>query len=531
MRRLLIALTSLAVLVPASAAQAGWYRAETVDGPSEIVALGDADVARDGSGGVVYLKRDAGVSQVFLSRLDEGEWQAPERLSSGAPVTDAAVTATDGGRLAAVWAAGGQVLATVIPAAAQAQAPAPPVVLGAGDATGVAIDMGINEDGYAVWSVGGDVRAARLDGTTWTPLAAPLDVDASRDAGRGASRPRVAVSAEGNAVATWGETDVAGRTHVMARRLTGLRLSSFPQDLTLDSFEGQPGGSADSPDIDIEDDGSFAWIAFRQDAGGRSRTVARRLRGSLFEDPFAIDAGVTSAAPRIDFTGKGIGGAVASADGNAVYSSYLDKFDAFQTATRVDATPSSAAPSPVVATSERGDVYVAWRTGAGNAGDVRARRKNGEKGFEPEFVASNPDYGSVAPGQVAIGADRSGNTVVAMIQGAGAGTRISAAVYDRLPGRPVALSSTIPRPRRPLIKWGVGSENWGRQTFTVRVDGKVVGRTTSNRLVSRRRLRPGLHSYQVTATDRRGQSSKSRTATFPVKGKRRAARKAANRIP
>src|SRR5215208_2437283 len=490
MRRLLIALTSLAVLVPASAAQAGWYRAETVDGPSEIVALGDADVARDGSGGVVYLKRDAGVSQVFLSRLDEGEWQAPERLSSGAPVTDAAVTATDGGRLAAVWAAGGQVLATVIPAATQAQAPAPPVVLGAGDATGVAIDMGINEDG-----------------------------DASRDAGRGASRARVAVSAEGNAVATWGEAGGDNRTHVLARRLTGLRPSSFPQDLTLDSFENQPAGNADSPDIDIEDDGSFAWIAFRQDAGGRSRTVARRLRGSLFEDPFAIDAGVTRAPPRIDFTGKGIGGAVASADGNAVYSSYLDKFDAFQTATRVDATPSSAAPSPVVATSERGDVYVAWRTGAGNAGDVRARRKNGEKGFEPEFVASNPDYGSVAPGQVAIGADRSGNTVVAMIQGAGAGTRISAAVYDRLPGRPVALSSTIPRPRRPLIKWGVGSENWGRQTFTVRVDGKVVGRTTSNRLVSRRRLRPGLHSYQVTATDRRGQSSKSRTATFPVKGK------------
>ena len=261
MRRLLIALTAVAALLPASAAQAGWYRAEAVDGPAEIVSLGDVDVARDGSGGVVYLKREGGAAQVFLSRLDEGKWQAPERLSNGAPVTDAAVTATDGGRLAAVWAAGGQVLATVIPAAAQAQAPAPPVVLGGGDATGVAIDMGINEDGYAVWSAGGDVRAARLDGTAWTPLAAPLDVDPSRDAGRGASRPRVAVSAEGNAVATWGETDATGRTRVMERRLTRLALSTVPQDLTLDSFEGQPGGSADSPDIDIEDDGSFACAA------------------------------------------------------------------------------------------------------------------------------------------------------------------------------------------------------------------------------------------------------------------------------
>ena len=516
MRRLIAPFTTLLLLALAPAAHAGWYAAETVDGPAEIETLGDVDVARDGSGGVVYLKRDGGVPQVFLSRLDEGAWQRPETLSGGAPVSEAVVTATDGGRLAVAWVAGGEVLATVIPAAANAQAPAPPVVLGGGGASGLAIDMGINEDGYAVWSAGGDVRAARLDGTSWTPLAGPLDVDPVRPAGQGAGRPRIAVSAEGNAVGTWAETDAVGRSHVIARRLTGLTPSSFPQDLTLDTFEGQPAGSADSPDIDIEDDGSFAWVVFRQDAGGRSRTVARRLRGSLFEDPFAIDGGVTSTLPRIDFAGKGIGGAVAAADGNAVYSAYLSKFDAFESAARVDATPSSAAPSPVVATSERGDVYVAWRTGAGENGDVRARRKDGEKGFEREFVASNPAYGSVAPGQVAISADRSGNTVVAMIQGLGAGRRISAAVYDRVPGRPVVLRSRVPRPRKPLLKWSPGSENWGAQRFTVRVDGKVLGSTTRSSLVSRRKLRRGLHRYQVTATDRRGQRSKSRTQTFRV---------------
>src|SRR4051812_47561761 len=242
MRRLVAPLTALLVLALAPAAHAGWYAAETVDGPAEVEALGDVDVARDGSGGVVYLKRAAGAPQVFLSRLRGGAFQPPEQLSNGAPVTEAALTATDGGRLAAVWAAGGQVLATVIPAAAKARAPAPPVVLGGGGATGVAVDMAINEDGYAVWSAGGDVRAARLDGTTWTPLAAPLDVDPARTAGAGASRPRVAVSAEGNAVATWAETDASGRSHVMERRLTGLTPSAFPQDLTLDTFENQPAG-------------------------------------------------------------------------------------------------------------------------------------------------------------------------------------------------------------------------------------------------------------------------------------------------
>ena len=107
------------------------------------------------------------------------------------------------------------------------------------------------------------------------PICAP-----PRSAKFGALRPRVAVSAEGNAVGVWGEDGGDGRTHVFSRRLTGTTLSSFPQDLTLPDFEGGAGGSADSPDIDIEDDGSFAWVAFRQDIGGRSRSIARRLLGS-----------------------------------------------------------------------------------------------------------------------------------------------------------------------------------------------------------------------------------------------------------
>ena len=126
------------------------------------------------------------------------------------------------------------------------------------------------------------------------------------------------------------------------------------------------------------------------------------------------------------------------------------------------------------------------------------------------------DYGAVQPGQLAIGVDRSGNAIVAMLQGSGAGTRVTAASYDRLPGRPVVLSSTRYRARKPLIKWAVGSENWGRQTFTVRVDGKVVGTSTTNQLVSRRALGSGRHSYSVTATDRRGQSARSRTRSFRV---------------
>src|SRR5688572_14718668 len=99
MRRIFPLLTVSFALLLSPAAHAGWYGAEAIDGPAEIDALGDVDVARDGTGGVVYLKRDGGVPQVFLSRLSGGVWLAPERLSTGAPVSEAAVTAGDGGRL------------------------------------------------------------------------------------------------------------------------------------------------------------------------------------------------------------------------------------------------------------------------------------------------------------------------------------------------------------------------------------------------------------------------------------------------
>src|SRR5215216_4453112 len=112
MRRLLPLLTALAVLWLAPAAQAVWYGAEALDGPADIQSVADADLGRDGDGGVVYLKNEGGVPQAFLVRMIDGGWQPPERLSSGPAVSGAAITSSNAGRLAIAWVAGGNVFAT-----------------------------------------------------------------------------------------------------------------------------------------------------------------------------------------------------------------------------------------------------------------------------------------------------------------------------------------------------------------------------------------------------------------------------------
>src|SRR5207253_11083016 len=131
-------------------------------------------------------------------------------------------------------------------------------------------------------------------------------------------------------VVVFGEREADGRTHVSGRRVYGPSVSQAPQDLTLSDLGGHAGGSADLPDIAIEDDSSFAWAVFRQafedGAGGtKTRVIARRLVGSQFEAPVAIDGQGFPIAdsvgqPRIAMSGRGDGYAgVALASSGATY--------------------------------------------------------------------------------------------------------------------------------------------------------------------------------------------------------------------
>ena len=528
MRRLHSALIAvLAALAWAAgapaAAHAVWFPSEAIDGPSaDVVRLGGADMGRDGTGGLVYIKREGGVPHVFLSRFSGGAWQAPERVDAGiaAAASDAVIAATDGNRLMVLWAAAGRLYGSTFAGAAAPGALTAPVELfngGGAELDGLDADMGINGTAYGVWRTpagagGGDVNAVRLQGSTFELVPAPLDVDASRAAGDSSGRPRVAVSAEGNAVATWGESGADGLRHVYARRVTGLAPSQAPQEVSMSSISGLTGGNADSPDIAIEYDGSFAWVAFRQDFAGVSRGVARRLVGSQFEAPSFIDVGTGGSSPRIAMTGRGVGLTAASAGGGGVVGALLES-DAFAPAALLGSGAGS--PDPVVATDERDAMAVAWLRGDGA---LAGRFKPAQKPFEAEAQISSSALGALGAGDYAATADRLGGFAVGMAQGPAGARAISAAVYDRPPSPPsLSTSSSYQRRSQPLLRWKAGLELWGPTTFKVLVDGVEIGATTSqSQFVAPAPVAEGRHRWSLIAVDRRGQQTASKEKVLRI---------------
>jgi hypothetical protein len=527
MRRCLcLAVLAVLGLPPTAHAAVGkYFPGETIDGPSaDIQRLGDVDVGRDGTGALVYVKRDGGVDHVFASRLIEGSWQPPERVDAGLAAAASApvVAASSNGRLAVAFQNASGVFAVVRPDAGTAWTAPQPV---GASGRSPAVDMSINGVAYLTWTAPGtsaaDVRAARLERTAgaFTALDAPLDIDPASDAGAGEGRSSVAVAADGSALATWGE---AG--HVFARRLFEYRLSAAPQDLTLPSLGDAPGGVADAPDVGIEDDSSYAWVAFRQTFGGTPRAIARRLVGSQFEGPVVIDGGEPSGPPRIDISGRGDGyGAVPGTATNGAFGAAL-KDDVFNPGVLLGGG-FGAAPAPAPVAVYNGDGAIAYVQGeADGTRTVRLRpydfdlRSRAVTAPGDPVLLSDPGLGLPDPGRGLDGAaNRAGDLSVGFVQGDGDGRRIVAASFDRAPGSFAGYTTTRwRRSARPALSWGASFELWGAVTYRIEVDGQALATTGSTKLVPPRPVADGVHRWRVVATDRRGQETATRTRTLRV---------------
>jgi hypothetical protein len=441
-----VLLAVLLLLVAAPAAEARWFSFQRIDGPAASAPV--VDLGIEEGGGLTYVK----AGRAWLSRLGSRGWTRPAALSAGG-TTEAAVAAGADGRLAVAWIQDGNVVSGS-------------ALSSGGGASDLALEMGANGVAYAVWTQAGDVRAARLEGSTWQTVPAPLDIDPTRTA----SQPNVAVAADGSALVVWSE---AG--HVFARRIYGTTLSALPQDA----------GPGDSPEVDVEYDRSYAWVAFRQG----THSVARHLRASTFEPAYALDRGIESGGPDVSMSSSGTGHGVAvTATGWLVGAPLRD--DRFAAAGRLDRT--GGVTAAVLASSERDDSAVAWL-----AGDV-VRGRLLPSGGPPGGTAV---LGRRAGGPLSASSNRIGDTAVAFVAGGAAGV----AMFDNPPSTPTLRDLPGVVGRSVLVRWVPGQEFGGRQRFLVLVDGRR--RATTGGTTARVRLSGGRHRISVVAVDRRGQRS------------------------
>lgn len=505
---LLLAL-GLCVTAPAGA-QAAFFPGETVDGPSaDIVGVGGSDVARDGGAAIVYVKKVAGIDHIFAARMVNGAWQPPERLDPGLPLPsgEPVVGVAADGQAVVAFTNNGQ-LYTIVRRAKDTTWPGP-VATGAPGAATPSIDLSVNGAGYVVWTAGGDVRTAAVARTarTFVAFAEPLDISAAADAGTGTGRPVVATSADGTALAAWGE---AGK--VYARRLLRTRLSAHPQELGVADLGGHAGGVADLPDVGIADDSSFAWVAFRQafDAGATTRVLVRRLVGSIFDPPADIGVGgfggEATTSPALDVAG--VGDAIFAAEGATSHTPFgaLNYIDSLRAPFAMSGANTIAA-TPTLAISDTSQAMAAWfKPLPGGVGLVGRTFKRAEP-VEAETPLSDPALGSVDPAAgLSAATDKYGDAVIPYVQGVAGTRRVMAAVWDRPPVYLLQTTTYRWRTDEAPVGWLPVSEPWGGIVYTVLLDGRVIGTTTDKRSFPiKGRVSDGRHRWSLVAVDRRGQ--------------------------
>lgn len=525
-------LAACAVLLAPASAGAALFTGEVVFGPhGGLRAMGNVDITSDGTGAVTYTVVEEGAEHVFVSRLVNGAWGGPERVDPGlpGPSSQPHVSTSPGGRVAVSYANGGNVYVA-------SRAPGAPgwtvqAVWGAGGASEPWVDLGVNGKAYLVFTApgagGNDVRLAySKNSAPFELLGAPLDANPAADAGSGAGRPRVGSAASGAAVAAWGESGT-----VMARRVVGTRPSpvfaNAAEGLTV---EGRAPVALDTPEVAAQDDDSFTGVAVRAhfDVDGRpqTRAVYNRLRGSRFEwravlDAISFGSGQSSSGARMSNTGVGQGLAIGVDETtNLTYALTMRADLAPIGVVQVDSIAASTRPTfAVTGTATPLKMMVAWQyTGPDGATDVRGRFYNGRE-LEPEQVLSRPEHGPTAADRgIWVAGGDNGDIAVVWVQDIpGQGPALVSSVIDQPPARFARKAPRVAweRTTTPTLAWSSAREAWGLG-YKVAVDGAEVITTPRTSFRLRTPVADGVHSWAVTAVDRRGQTFATTPGQFRV---------------
>lgn len=541
------------VLISAGAARAQPTPAapKVIDGPNAgIVRLSGMSIARDGSGGLVYLKDVSGVAHVFVSRLVGGVFRAPQEVDaalSGAS-SQPVIAAGNGGVLLVAFVNSGSLY--VVRAGSPSAPFAPPAPL-AGGASNPSLQMSNFGKAYLAFTVadgaGHDVRAAYYYEGKWALESAPLNAVPGDQAGTGSGRPAVAAAGDGVGIVVWGEGG-----HIYSRRVWGTSPS-----IVFGQADGPLPGctevSAGDPVVGVGGDSSYVGVAFDEvlqcGAVRRQRVLMNRWQGDVYDgltQPDGLGSSSSGGADQAEIVMGEYGrGYVTSArlGSNNLYATVLGSNGSSGRLLLAgnSGLPQSSPPFAVPATAGLFSEMIAWQQDPGTVGlpEIRLRyAPTGGASLGPDLVLSTPGLGATAAANgLAAGGDIDGDAAVAWVQGSGASTRIVADQLYKPPGSPEpAHASMYARTLRPVLRWSRAHEQWGQVSYVVAIDGVPVAQTSATSLTVPAPLANGRHTWRVTAVNAVGLQHAGGsgsvfvdtvppTVSFKVTGKRRVGNK------
>jgi hypothetical protein len=549
--RIAIACLPLVLMAPVTAA-AFVSDVQQIDGPSaDVVAVADAAMSEDGTGGIVYLKRVDGHTHVFAAQYRRGAWHAPRRVDVGQSFDSSwpRIGAGDGGRLVVTWVQefgveSDRMFSASLDPGADGFQPPVPIDFNVGEATSTFPDLAMNRGGQAYLAyrvitdatssanppgyVGADVRVARYNGRLWSLLGTPVDRVASTPVRlpTDVNSPRVGIDVQGSGVVAWQEPDDEFVDRIWARRLFGTS-TGIPLQASPSAWEGAPlRGAADAFALDVAGFGQ-ASVAFRQQPGQASKLDAPRLMISELPDAISDAAGAFEPALLADGGSRGgLGAPSVAVDPRGLFvtgfsagpTSLLGSGDdvAAEPVERLDEGASSVAGDPLVDLAETGASVAAWRELRGGVGSVAVQERRADGVVEPTTLSA-PGGGGV--GRMVIGGSGLGDAILAWEQGSGANAQIAADVVDA-PPNPflILLPEGWKRKRKIRIAWDRSLNAIGGVKYSVSVDDEPVlesGRRRSARLTPDD-IGDGRHRIQVFAIDDAGQETGSRRGVLKV---------------
>lgn len=488
----------------------------TVDGPGDgIVGLSGLSIARDGTGGLVYLKDVGGVQHAFVSRLVGGVFQVPQQVDAGfaGPSSQPVIAAGNGGTLLVGFVNSGALyVVDQLSATSGFQAPQP---IGGGGASNPSIQMSNFGKAYLAFSAGGNIRVAYYYNGQWQLVSAPLNATPADGAGTGDGRPVVATAGDGIGTVVWGE-----QGHIFSRRVWYTSPSIVFEQADVPYLSGWTEVSSGQPYAAVGGNSSYVDVVFAETLGAgasqQSRVLFNQLRGSQYQGVIGNDGlstpGTDSGTdPRVAMAEYGNGLATAyQVNSGQVWSSVLTENGFWYAMYRVDSLPNASAPYPVPSAVGTNSLVVAWQHDPGLllAPDIRARYFTVANGYGPEIQVSTSGQAANAGQGLATDGDVNGDVGVAWVQGSGPSSAIEVAQLYQPPAAAQPLNSvSYTRNNRPTLSWAPPSNSWGPFTYTIFVGGSAVGTTTATSFKVPVALAQGGHNWTVIARNPAGQQS------------------------